>query len=152
MEKLKDLMNGAGKSYILPFLWMRGEDNKTIGRELDKIRECGIREVCLESRPHPDFMGPLWWENLDFIMEEARKRQMRVWVLDDSHFPTGFANGAFRDKYPQKAKTYLAERHMDIVGPGPQSAVLIAPFLGDDGKLVAVIACKRADEIGRAHV
>lgn len=31
---------------------------------------------------------------MDVILDEARKRNMKVWILDDSHFPTGFANGA----------------------------------------------------------
>lgn len=31
---------------------------------------------------------------MNIVLDEARKRNMRVWILDDSHFPTGFANGA----------------------------------------------------------
>lgn len=31
---------------------------------------------------------------MDVILEEAEKRHMKVWILDDSHFPTGYANGA----------------------------------------------------------
>ena len=89
MERLDALLRGEAPSHILPFLWMKGEDNETIREELVKIEECGIREICLESRPHPDFCGPGWWENLDFILPEARKRGMRVWILDDDKFPTG---------------------------------------------------------------
>ena len=55
MKHLQALLQGKCTSHILPFLWMKGEDNETIGKELDKIEKCGIREVCLESRPHPDF-------------------------------------------------------------------------------------------------
>lgn len=33
---------------------------------------------------------------MDVILDEARKRGMKVWILDDSHFPTGFANGAVK--------------------------------------------------------
>ena len=33
---------------------------------------------------------------MDVILDEARKRGMQVWILDDSHFPTGFANGAVK--------------------------------------------------------
>ena len=73
---------------------MKGEDNETIREELVKIEECGIREICLESRPHPDFAGPKWWEDMDVILSEARQRNMKVWILDDCHFPTGYANGA----------------------------------------------------------
>ena len=58
MKQLQALFQGKCTSHILPFLWMKGEDNETIKKELDKIEACGIREVCLESRPHPDFCGP----------------------------------------------------------------------------------------------
>ena len=43
------LLRGEGTSHILPFLWMKGEDNETIGGELDRIEECGIREGFLRS-------------------------------------------------------------------------------------------------------
>ena len=99
MKHLQALLQGKCTSHILPFLWMKGEDNETIGKELDKIEKCGIREVCLESRPHPDFCGPKWWENLDFICAEAEKRGLRLWILDDKKFPTGYANGGF-EKHP----------------------------------------------------
>ena len=71
-----------------------------IREELDRIRECGIRAVCVESRPHPDFLGEGWWADMDFIMEEARKNDMQVWLLDDAHFPTGYANGMIPSAHP----------------------------------------------------
>ena len=113
--------------------------------ELDRIEECGIREVCIESRPHPDFCGPHWWKDIDFIISEARKRGMRVWILDDDKFPTGHANGAYEKKYPELSKIYLAERHMDVIGPVKNGVVLIQPFLGKDGKLISVLACPKTD-------
>ena len=33
---------------------------------------------------------------MDVILDEARRRGMQVGILDDSHFPTGFANGAVK--------------------------------------------------------
>ncbi len=38
---------------------------------------------------------------MDVILDEAKKLGMKVWILDDSHFPTGFANGALKDA-PQR--------------------------------------------------
>lgn len=143
--RLEEVMTGRGGSYILPFLWLKGEKEEIIREELESIASCGIREVCLESRPHPDFMGLRWWSDLEFIIQEARKREMRVWILDDSHFPTGYAAGAYETKYPEKAKWYLAERHMDVVGPAEQSAVWIQPFLGRAGRLLAVLAFQKPD-------
>ena len=144
MERLDALLRGEAPSHILPFLWMKGEDNETIREELVKIEECGIREICLESRPHPDFCGPGWWENLDFILPEARKRGMRVWILDDDKFPTGHANGGFI-RNPEKKKVYLAERHMDICGPCRSGAVLVENFLQPDGKLLGILAVPKPD-------
>lgn len=143
-KRLQELLNHQGGNYILPFLWMHGEGKAILKEEIDRIEACGIREICLEARPHPDFMGPKWWEEVDFIMEEARARHMRIWLLDDDKFPVGHANGAF-EKKPELAKLYLAQRHMDVLGPCKESGVLIEPFLGTDGEVLAVLACPKPD-------
>ncbi len=145
MQRLNEILENREGSYIFPFFWLKGEDNQTILREIERVQECGIRELCLESRPHPDFCGEGWWKNLDFIMEEARKRQMRIWVLDDRKFPTGYANGAFEKKYPELSKVYLAERHVDLMGPCRSGASLVENFLQPDGELLGILACPKPD-------
>ena len=139
MENLKKVLEGQDESCILPFLWLKGEDNEKIREELEKIRECGIREVCLEARPHPEFCREGWWENLDFIIEEAKQWGMKVWVLDDKKFPTGYANGAFEEKYPELSKLYIAQRHVDIMGPCRGGASLVENFLPPDGCLLRCV-------------
>lgn len=120
-----------------------------------RIHESGIGAVCIESRPHPDFADPGWWRDMDIIMDEAKKRGMRVWVLDDSHFPTGYANGWIKDKYPNKGKIYLAERHIDACGPMANASFIIDGLLNQmnfmnphakptvDDRLLAVVASCR---------
>lgn len=144
MKYLDELIKGNAGSHILPFLWMKGEDNAAIREELDKIEACGIREVCLESRPYPDYCGPRWWETMDFLVPEAKKRGMRLWILDDRKFPTGYANGGF-ERHPEYQKWYLAERHMDIMGPCRNSAVLVQNFMEPDGRLLGILACPKPD-------
>ena len=144
MKRLSEAMRGEGVSHIRPFFWMKGEDNATIRDELDRVEACGIREVCLESRPHPDFCGPGWWENLDFLLAEAERRGMRVWILDDDKFPTGHANGGFA-RQPEKSKLYLGERHMDVFGPCEGGSVLVENFLPPDGRLLAILAVAKPD-------
>lgn len=144
MKRLNEVLSGRGGSYILPFFWLHGESHDVLREEIDKMENCQIREFCVESRPHPDFMGKQWWSDMDMIMDEARKRGMRVWLLDDDKFPTGHAAGGFEEQ-PQKAKIYVAERHMDLCGPQKDCAVLIENFLGNDGRLLGVYACKKPD-------
>ena len=97
-EKISALLSDRGDNYIFPFLWLHGESEETLRKYMQVIYDSNIRAVCVESRPHPDYCGPGWWRDMDIILDEARKRGMKVWILDDSHFPTGFANGAMADE------------------------------------------------------
>lgn len=100
-EKIERLLNGKGSNYILPFFWQHGEEEAVLREYMWAIHSAGIGAVCVESRPHPDFCGPKWWRDMDVILEEAKKYKMKVWILDDSHFPTGYANGAIENAYPE---------------------------------------------------
>lgn len=116
-------------NYILPFLWMRGEEESVIRREISKIAECGIHSVCLEARPHPDFCGPGWWHDFDIVLDEAKKRDMRIWILDDKHFPTGYANGLVESKYPERKKLYIGCTTADIFGKSHERTLNVKRML-----------------------
>ncbi|NHC42512.1 glycoside hydrolase family 2 [Bacillus sp. MM2020_1] len=126
---LQDLFSQNHENYILPFLWMRGEEEQVIREEIAKIYECGIRAICVEARPHPDFAGPGWWHDLDIVMEETKQRGMRVWVLDDAHFPTGYANGLIEKNYPKRKKTYINYNIVDVLGAQNEVTIHITPML-----------------------
>lgn len=95
-QVIQTLLAGRANNYILPFLWLHGEDESTLREMMAAVDGANCKAVCVESRPHPDFCGPRWWADMDVILDEARRRNMQVWILDDSHFPTGFANGAVK--------------------------------------------------------
>ncbi len=117
MANLKNILAGKNDNHILPFLWMRDQEEEVLRTEIEKIYECGIRAVCLESRPHPDFGGPGWWHDFDIVLDEAKKRDMKIWILDDAHFPTGQANGLIPEKYPERARKYAMMQFTDCTGP-----------------------------------
>ncbi|WP_338533640.1 glycosyl hydrolase [Paenibacillus peoriae] len=139
MKKINQVLNGKESNYILPFFWQHGEQEEVLRDYMNKIEECGIRAVCVESRPHPDFIGPKWWEDLDIIMDEARKREMKVWILDDSHFPTGYAVGKIQKEFPHFQKLFLKVQQQDFVGPQKQAAILVKWATRDsDSKMISV--------------
>lgn len=102
---------------LYPFFWQHGEVPEVLKEYMEKIAESGMKGACVEARPHPDFVGDGWWHDMDLIIAEAKRLGMKLWILDDSHFPTGFANGKIKNVYPQYKKIYADMRRYDVQGP-----------------------------------
>lgn len=117
-RKIKKLLRDQGGNYILPFFWQHGETEEVLREYMQVIHDSNIGAVCIESRPHPDFCGPGWWRDMDIILDEARKRGMKVWILDDSHFPTGYANGALKDAEENLCRQSLTYRKVEGIRGG----------------------------------
>lgn len=123
LTSIRESLDGREGNYLLPFFWQHGESEPVLRDYVKAIRESGCRAFCVEARPHPDYCGPGWWRDMDIILEEARDREMKVWILDDAHFPTGYANGALLEADPSLCKQYLFFSRSDICGPMPQATL-----------------------------
>lgn len=144
MKKIKENLEGRYENHIYPFLWMHGEDEQILREYMGKIEESGVQAVCLEARPHPDFMGDGWWRDMDILLDEAKARDMKLWILDDSHFPTGFANGAVKERYPQYRKRYLKLHQLDFAGPLKHAEALIKfAFTDKEDRLEGIFLAKK---------
>ena len=130
---------------LLPFLWLHGEDEDTLRRGIRAIAESGCGSLCAESRTHPDFLGPTWWQEIDVITDECRRLGLTYYLLDDTHFPSGYANGAA--KGTPFARMMLTEKHMDVSGPR-RGGYILARADGDKGFPVAVVAGRRVHRRG----
>ena len=111
--------------HLLPFLWLHGEDDDTLRRGIEDIAQTGCGALCAESRVHPDFLGPSWWHEMEVLLKECKRRGLGFYLLDDTHFPSGFANGAGADTPYQRMM--LRETHVDIVGPRRGGCLLAWP-------------------------
>ncbi|MFV0556954.1 MAG: glycosyl hydrolase [Lactovum sp.] len=120
MKKLIENLENKTGNYLYPFFWQHGESNEVLGECVDQIYKSGIRSFCIESRHFKDYLTEEWWRSLDYIIKKAKAYQMKVWILDDSHFPTGIANGQVPDYLK---KRYLNMRRFDLEGPIRQAEV-----------------------------
>lgn len=159
MKRLEEVLKKEGKNYMLPFFWQHGEDEATLREYMQVIHDANIGAVCVESRPHPDFVGDKWWIDMDVILDEAKRLGMKVWILDDSHFPTGFANGAVKNAPKELKHKYMCYRTLEMAGPvqqvefevkqymkpaPPPPWIPAPPETGEDfsdDELVKIIAC-----------
>ncbi len=113
---LQKVLAGQADNHLLPFFWQHGEDEAVLRDYMRAINESGCGAVCVESRPHPDFCGPKWWQDMDVILDEARNRGMKVWILDDSHFPTGYANGAVENAPEELCRQSICVNKVELCG------------------------------------
>lgn len=140
-ERLRDVLEGTNANYIMPLFWLKGESAERIQEEIKRVHESGIGEIIIEARPHPDFLGPTWWQLVDVVIEAAKARGMRVWAFDDDHFPTGHVAGKLADGPPELRRLFLSERHIDAIGPAPSVRFHV-------GTPYAVIVAKRDSTTG----
>ena len=128
----------AYDNHVLPFLWLKGETRETIAEYLEQIAGADIREVCLESRTHPEFCRDGWWPDLRYIIGECKRLGLKIWLLDDAHFPTGYANGALagEDVDPALKKTVLKHRTVTVVGPQPSTVIKLGNLMDPTERFV----------------
>ncbi len=137
---LHPVLQGQTDNYLAPFFWLHNEDDALILDELHRVYDCGIRAVCLESRTHEEFCREDWWSDCRLIMDFCREHDMKVWILDDKHFPSGYANGIY-EKHPELVQWNIVERHMDAVGPVRDGCVYTDEWaLGDE--ILSIFACR----------
>lgn len=135
------LCDNDGSDALLPFIWvMTSADTEQMVGMLETVKSCGMNAVCVESRTFEDFAGDTWWPLITAILEEAKRLKMRVWILDDTHYPTGYATGEV-ETHPEKRQLHLAEFHTDVIGPRRVEQRL-HPYSPED-RLLAVVAVKR---------
>jgi len=140
-ERLRSLLDGkTPHQYITPLFWQHGESQEVLREEIAQMASVGVNGFILEARPFPEFLKDAWWETVEFVLREAKSRQLKVYVFDDIKFPSGFAAGKIRDLHPEYLKRYLREDHLDTVGPLPGAAFRLQPRLRDQEQLVRVIA------------
>ena len=147
MSKIDDVLQGTSENHIAPFLWVHGEDHDAYRETIEAMHEAGIGALCIEARPHPDFNGEGWFSDIAFIIDLCRSLGMKVWLLDDSHFPTGFANGEVAKNHPECRKRYLRLQTFDVMGPLKCSQLNLSYALMDpEAKILAVLAQRRAED------
>jgi hypothetical protein len=57
-------------------------------------------------------------------MDFCKAHDMKVWILDDKHFPSGYSNGYIKE-HPEYAESNITEKHIDIAGPVADGSLIL---------------------------
>ena len=91
---------------IQPFVSWNGPDAKErmarIVQDLDRLAASGVFVINHSpGRGEPKYLSPEHMAQVKFVVQEAKKRGMKVWLQDECDYPSGFAGGKISEEYPQ---------------------------------------------------
>src|SRR5580698_8238586 len=131
-----------------PYYGFGGAMNETvIRRDLDTLQSLGYRAVTVQAgadMPYP-YLSDGYFKLFRTFVEEAKKRNMRVWIVDDAGYPSGFAGGKFTELKPElRMQALVAAQKIQVVTGEPvkftvgPETVAITAINSDDGSTIAI--------------
>jgi len=74
-----------------------------VERDLDTLHGLGFRAVTVQAGSGMPFayLSPEYFAFFAKFVAEAKGRDMRVWIVDDAGYPSGFAGGKFTTNAPE---------------------------------------------------
>lgn len=83
--------------------WDGNITREKIAANLDIFKNHGLFTVSIEAgygMPF-EYLSEGWFESVKIAVEEAKKRDMHVWIIDEGKYPSGFAGGKFSKEKPE---------------------------------------------------
>ncbi len=101
-----------------PYFGLNGKmDLDVVKHDLDVIQALGFRAVTAQfGSGNFGYLSP---EYLGFFREfvaELKRRDMRLWIVDDAGYPSGFAGGRFSAEHPELRMQALVAQRIDANG------------------------------------
>jgi hypothetical protein len=90
-----------------------------VERDLDTLHGLGFQAVTVQAGYNMPFayLSPEYFAFFRRFVLEAKQRNMRVWIVDDAGYPSGFAGGKFTAEKPE-----LRMQALEVSGRIPVSA------------------------------
>ncbi len=87
-----------------PYYGLNGPvDVAVIQRDLDTMKRLGYGAVTVQYGYGAGFayLTPEWFAFFRTFLNEAKSRGLKVWIVDDAGYPSGFAGGKFSELKPE---------------------------------------------------
>ena len=122
--------------------WNGPMSEEVITRDLAALHALGFRAATIEAGYRMDnapYLSDGWFKLIRFAAEEAGRRGMRLWIIDEGKYPSGFAGGRFTALRPDlrmqgiavAEKVTVAAGETVVRTPGPEVVGVLA--VNDEG-------------------
>ena len=147
VDEIASAFTSPPVEYSMTFYW--GWDGnvteEVIARDLDAFKARNVNIVTLEPGYGMGFLylSPGWFERVSKTVELARERDMRVWLVDEGKYPSGFAGGKFSAERPDLRMQALVVADRFTVAPGETVSRRFPP------ETLSAVAVRRSDNSTR---
>ena len=128
---------------LIPLFWLKTEDEGVLRHSIARMSKAGSMGFILENRNNPLYLSEEWWRLVGICLDEAKQRNMKLWLWDEKFFPSGTAGGRVTQKSTDYNQKIIKEKIIDISDCKntrlPISEIADEP----EDKLFAIFACKQ---------
>lgn len=106
----------AEYSLIVWWFWNGEMTEANIRRDLADLKSHGVGAVMIwpyNGLVDLDYLSPEWFERVRFGVHEASRLGLRVWLMDEGCYPSGFVGGKVTRERPWQRMQILAARKND---------------------------------------
>lgn len=137
-----------------PYYGMNGPVTlEVVQHDLDTMHSLGFRAVTVQwgAGSGRDYLSPEYFAFFKQFVAEAKKRDMRMWIVDDAGYPSGFAGGKITAEHPELRMQALVARKV----PVSAGAALDEAVSGDTVAVTAISDSGETKQVpmkdGHAH-
>lgn len=82
--------------------WNGPMSREVISADLDSLHRLGFSAVTIEAgyKMPAEYLSDGWFRLIKVAVEEAKKRDIHLWIIDEGKYPSGFAGGKFSKEKP----------------------------------------------------
>jgi hypothetical protein len=95
-------------------------DQTVISRDLDLMKSMGYQAVTVQAGGRDmseAYLSEAYFKLFRVFVDEAKKRDMRIWIVDDAGYPSGFAGGKFTALAPElRMQALVVAKKIDVAG------------------------------------
>ena len=131
-----------------PYYGLNGPfDQAMMQRDLDNMKALGYQAVTVQFGYGSTYtyLSPEYFKIFRVFVDEAKKRDMRVWIVDDAGYPSGFAGGKFSELKPELRMQALTVTQRVPAATGTPvnltlkpETVAVTALNADDGSTVSI--------------
>lgn len=95
---------------VVPFwMWNDHLEQDELKRQLHEIKAKGMNQAIIHPRfgLETPYLSDEWFEMVGFVVEEAQREEMKLWIYDELNWPSGYAGGEVLEKDPDLCAKHL---------------------------------------------